>query len=82
MTREDVYKLIDGEREYQESVWPANETTQHSEHALTLIRIYLRKAEDVWNATKDEQPTMDVIRKIAGIAVRSMEQNGAPKRFF
>lgn len=80
VTREEAYKLIDTERDYQDRTWPENEERQRPEHALTLIRIYLRKAEDAWNNTKDDMPTMDVIRKIGGIAVRSIEHNGAPPR--
>lgn len=80
MTRADVYKLIDTERAYQEKVWPMNEKIENSEHALCLIQIYLGKALAVWNDTKDQTPTMDVIRKIAGICVRSMEAIDTPPR--
>jgi len=46
---------------------------------LTLIRRVIR---DMENAFYDipGQPPMDFMRKIAGIAVRCMEQHGAPSR--
>ena len=85
MKREDVYKLIDGERDYQDLVWKENNVD--SDHPLRigedllLIEAYLRKAIDQWTVERrPEIQTMAIMRKIAGIAVRSMETNGAPPR--
>jgi hypothetical protein len=86
--REAVYAAIDSERDYQQLVW--NGLKNHeadnpltSGEFLTLLRVYLRKAEEAWAIEeKPEVNTLDVVRKIAGIAVNCMEQHGAPKRNF
>jgi hypothetical protein len=92
MKREEVYKLIDGERDYQDQQWPENiaptvTPTMNTYYPLrigedlALIEVYLRKALDTWSTERrPEFETMGIIRKIAGICVRSMETNGAPMR--
>jgi len=85
MTREEVYKLIDGEREYQKKLEEMSPETFPLPIAgeLVLLRKYLRDAENIYAETfgdPKEQPTMDIIRKLAAICVRAMEGNGAPAR--
>lgn len=46
---------------------------------LAIIRRICRDMEDHWY-DKPGQPPMDYMRKIAGVAVRCMEQHGAPLR--
>lgn len=78
-TRDDVYAAIDSERAYQEAL-PRNDVKDQTpmEH-LTIIRRICRDMEDAWY-DKAGQPSMDFMRKIAGVAVRCMEQHGAPIR--
>lgn len=77
--REDVYAAIDTERAYQENL-PRNTVKEQTpmEH-LTIIRRICRDMEDEWYDSPG-QPPMDYMRKIAGVAVRCMEQHGAPPR--
>jgi hypothetical protein len=87
LTRQQVYSLIDGERDYQDALIKENgwiDPKRVGEY-LTILRAYLRKAEDAYIKESDsgpvaERPSLDNIRKIAGIAVACMEQNGAPAR--
>lgn len=83
MNREEVYKLIDGEREYQNSLWPSHEDAPQltiGEFVLMLSE-YVDRAKNEWtNEKKPEQKTLAMVRKIAGIAVRTMEIHGAPPR--
>ena len=95
-TREDVYDAIDSEREYQDQIWrmanPAmkagatwSETTVPNELTIgefvLLIEEYAAKARAEWTVEpKPEIRTLDVMRKIAGIAVNCMEQHGAIPR--
>jgi hypothetical protein len=83
MKREDVYKLIDGEREYQNNLWPSHEEAPQltiGEFVL-MLEEYANQARKEWIVEKrPEQKTMAVIRKIGGIAVRAMEIHGAPPR--
>lgn len=79
LTRQEVYDLIDGERDYQEAL-PRNtvrdqrplEQMAHIEHLLGEMRA------DFYN--KPGPVSMDYVRKIAAVAVRCMEEHGAPPR--
>jgi hypothetical protein len=86
MNREDVYKLIDGERAYQDKIWqdqdnPGQPNPLNIGEVVLLIEEYVAKARAQWTVEKKpEVETMSIIRKIAGVAVRAMEQHGAPPR--
>lgn len=81
MKREDVYKLIDGEREYQNSKPPRpkyDEDTSVGEW-LIYIRHHLSKAtESVYKL--NERSALECVRKIAALAVACMENNETPYR--
>ena len=86
MKREEVYQLIDEEREYQDLLWPQRDNPD-SPNALTigefvlLISEYVDRAKNTWaKERKPEIKTLHMVRKIAGIAVNCMEQHGAPQR--
>jgi len=89
--RSEVYAAIDSERDYQDRVWaennPANPTHPTDPRPLSigedilLIEEYARRARAKWTGElRPEIGALDIIRKIAGIAVRCMETHGAPKR--
>jgi len=85
-TREEVFAAINSERDYQQQVWAGADGEIDNPltpgEFLTLIRVYLRKAEEAWTV-EDGMPepnTVDIVRKIAGIAVNCMEQHGALTR--
>ncbi len=45
-SRQEVYRAIDGERDYQDDKWAGH---QHEVGAyLTMLRSYLNKAEAAW----------------------------------
>jgi hypothetical protein len=77
MNRADVYKLLDGERAYQESLWPAPHSVGDY---LTMLRYYGRLADAAWTVNSGDQPALNVIRKITAIGVHCMEEHGAPQR--
>jgi hypothetical protein len=83
ISREEVYKAIDGERDYQDARWPGH-IHNESEYILYL-RHYVDEAakkastldlSDVENMMK----VLSDIRKIAALAVVCMEQNGVVHR--
>lgn len=82
-TRDQVYAAIDTERAYQDALPPTRTDTQgeHSvgEH-LVLLKEYVDRALKAWVDNPGDDPALHVVRKVAGIAVRCMEQHGAPKR--
>ncbi len=84
--RQEVYEAIDSEREYQDSLWPdhggalTGNPLTIGEFVL-LLQEYVSQARGEWTIEpKPEINTLNVMRKIAGIAVNCMEQHGAPKR--
>ena len=87
MTREEVYKLIDGERNYQDKLAGARNgkeedrlTAKSTGDYIVLLSSYIRRAQDEWTDNAGDRAALDVVRKIAGIAVHCMEDNGAPSR--
>jgi hypothetical protein len=84
-TRQEVYKAINTERAYQDNVVDTDPQRRGlAEHSvgdfLTLMASYLRKAQDDWCQNPGVRASLHQVRKIAGIAVKCMEEHGAPKR--
>jgi len=83
-TRDEVYAAIDSERAYQNSLGADRREPREINHSvgdyLTMLRVYLNKADVAWTDNPGTDAAMNVIRKIAGIAVRAMEEHGAPQR--
>lgn len=79
--RTAVYASIDGERDYQDHMWGANEAFAVGEH-IALLQEYVNRARQEWSTekTKPETKTLHMIRKVAGIAVRCLERHGCPRR--
>lgn len=87
MTRPEVYKLIDGERNYQDARWgvtPGSTQGWHStQEWLSFIQDYANEGLHLGTREADEVAyikQLAILRKIAGIAVAAMEQHGAPSR--
>ena len=81
VSRADVYKAIDSERQYQDA--DVNISILSVGDELVLLSTYLQDAEHCFRehfGSAHEPPTMDVIRKLAGICVRCMEHHGAINR--
>ncbi len=82
--RTTVYKLIDGERDYQDKLNADGQgRILTAGEELCLIQTYVDKARRTFAETfgdDEERPTMDVIRKIAALCVRTMEHHRAPQR--
>ena len=79
---ETVTRAIDEERSYQAELNP-NDDKMSIEAELLLLEEYIGKARAVWTTTfgdDGETPTRHMIRKIAVIAVRCMENHGAARR--
>lgn len=80
ISRANVYRIIDTERVYQEEF---NSRVLSVGEELTLLQCYISKAFNEYADTLNvpsEPATMDVVRKIAGICVRAMENHGAIER--
>lgn len=84
-TRQEVYEAIDGERDYEDELWPQNGERDNPRltvgEFLLLIEEYVDKARKDWTVeSRPENATLKGIRKIAGIAVNCMENHGALRR--
>lgn len=82
-SRNAVYKVIDGERDYQDAMGP--ERTELGggygvSGSLVMLQEYLSRATKAWVDNPGDGPALEVVRKIAAIAVRCMEENGAYMR--
>lgn len=92
MQREDVYKLVDGERDYQDSRWGGtlssgrkptddqNGGDRSIDEFILYIKGYTDDAVQVASHFGDAAKKLDPIRKIAALCVACMEQHGAPSR--
>jgi hypothetical protein len=87
LSREQVYKLIDGERAYQDERWNPDTTASGGLNSpqewLTYIADYTAEALHAGCREADQTvrpKQMEAIRKIAAMAVAAMEQLGAPDR--
>jgi len=88
MKREDVYKLIDGEREYQDSRWNAETTASGGLHApeewIVYMEDYLNEAKHILsreNVQTAYPKAMEIIRKVTAMGVAAMEQiDTAPRK--
>lgn len=83
VTRDQVYELIDGERDYQDSLGPERTDGKPKDVGsfLTLLSVYVDRAQRGYADTRGNSWALDEIRKVAGIAVACMEAHGAPGRF-
>ena len=86
MERKEVYKCIDGERDYQDKVWGTRRTLDNTPDEeksvaewVNYIEYHLGKAKDkVYHL--DTQAALEELRKVAALAVRAMEIHGTPER--
>jgi len=87
MKREDVYKLIDGERDYQNKRWSsvASQGTHDTPEAwLLYMEDYIAEAKHIVSREAGEtaySKAMEIIRKVAGMCVAAMEEiDTAPRK--
>jgi hypothetical protein len=78
VTRQEVYKAIDSERDYQEAKWGGH---SHEVGAyITMLRTYISRADEAWTSNNGDDAALEMVRKVASIAVHCMEEHGAPLR--
>jgi len=86
-SREEVYKAIDSERDYQESRWNESTTVSKNIHSfedwITYMEDYLSEAKHLLSrqARQDADPKVcHIMRKVLAMGVNALEQHGAPHR--
>ena len=83
MSRKDVYKLIDGEREYQEDMPEHSDKVAQNNTSIAAWLIYIERL--LTNAKDriyylDEKGALECIRKLTAVGVACMEHNDTPVR--
>jgi hypothetical protein len=82
MKRQEVYKLIDGERNYQDEKWNSDTTGTGGQHDdpmawVGFMEDYLTEAKHILSRNSKEVSypiAMDIIRKVTAMGVAAMEQ--------
>lgn len=87
LTREEVYEIIDTERDYQDNLWLNMDGSKHMKHSpeewLVYIDDYSNEAKHIMSRQCNDvavPQAMNIIRKIAAMAVCAIQQHGCEKR--
>ncbi len=85
MNRQDVYTIIDGERDYQDKLkkGPDGRTDGQVKQVgafLSLMQHAMSEAHKAYYGKQGDGPALEFVRKIAAMAVQCMEIHGAPPR--
>ncbi len=84
LDRQAVYELIDGERKYQNNLGGDRMEFKELPHSVgayaTMLAHYQAELIKAWTLNAGDTKALEVVRKIAGIAVHCMEDHGAPPR--
>lgn len=82
-TREEVYRALDSERDYQEDMFEKHgyhsATDRKLDEFILYIQQYAREAGAL-TTHGDELQALEFVRKIGGLCVGCMERHGAPFR--
>jgi hypothetical protein len=85
MTRETVYKILDGERAYQDRRWTKPDHNHSWEEWIMYMEHYIAKAKEIcctadqYDATYNERVGANM-RKVTALGIAAAEQHGFPGR--
>ena len=87
LVRFQAYRAVDSERDYQDKKWgkslsanrPGNGERSVDEFVL-YIAGYTQDLVNTASHSSNKEEILNIVRKIAGLAVHCMEQHGAPLR--
>lgn len=83
MDRSEVYKIIDGERDYQDSLNPGMEHdgVPTVEAEILMMEEYLKDVRSAWTHEHGgHQKALDLLRKVVSMGIRCFEHHGVPSR--
>jgi len=84
MNRQDIYKVLDGERNYQDNRWspyhitdgvPADEFKSVG-HFLVYMDDYMRKAKEQFTTDAGDRGALENLRKVVALGVACFERHG------
>ncbi len=81
ITREEVYKALDGERDYQDHKFEGNRSAidRTLDEFILYIVQYAQEAAKL-TTHMHESEALDWVRKVGALCVGCMETHGAPHR--
>ncbi len=79
MKREEVYKIIDSERFYQDSKWLELDQINNVGDFMIYMQKYLNEAMLYNNPITPDQ-SLDALRKVVAIGIGCFEKFGVPPR--
>lgn len=79
---DQVFDRLRDEREYQDSFVDkySHKGNPSVEAEILMMEEYLALARSAWVKTKGDDAALDILRKVAGIAIRCFENHGCPAR--
>lgn len=82
MIKQEVYSVIDGERNYQDAKWggPSHDATKSVAHFLTYMRHYMNRADSAMTSEIGDVEALNELRKVVALGVACFEQHGCPSR--
>lgn len=81
MKREDIYKVIDSERDYQDSKWGVQTDRQKpTESFIVYMKAYLDRAVEDISFNSGDQMALDTLRKVVSLGIACFEIHGVPER--
>lgn len=88
MKREDVYKVIDSERDYQNQMWSPSHITdgvpadvdKQVAHFIVYMDDYMRKAKEQFAGYSGDRGALENLRKVVALGVACFERWGVPER--
>jgi hypothetical protein len=87
MQREEVYKIIDGERDYQLLRWGYNtvdgkrcDNLRSPAEYVLYMQHYINEAIRLATVDTATEPVLEMVRKVIALGVRCGEQHGLPPR--
>lgn len=79
LSKSEAHKLIDGERAYQDKIYPDARSIGEE---ILLLDVFVTKAKlSLYLDGNSAEYVMEVIREIAAIAQRAIERHGVDERF-
>jgi hypothetical protein len=79
-TRQEVFNVLDGERNYQVLKWGTLDERNNIGDFLIYMERELHKAKLAYYSPDEPQNVMDAIRKVTATGVAALERHGAPAR--
>jgi hypothetical protein len=86
MLRQDIYKCINGERDYQDAIWGSRRQMDGTPDEEKPVAEWINYIEYHVSKAKERVYHLDTVsataelRKVAALAVRAMEIHGCPER--